>query len=1030
MTIGCNTKNIPRIWFRALCILLVILPAVLSVEPVHATSFYQGDDPMDQCAKGAKLFDRGNYVEALPLLESGFMNRENAVFPNTEDLGYCAFMLGTLYFNIGKMDLSLEVYQVALKLFRAINKRDGEGYTLNNIAAVYYAQGQYAKTLEYLQQALPVMQEIGNRAYEGGVLNNIGDVYQELGQFTKALDYYEQALIIMREVGDWKNEGAPLNNIGNVYRKQGQYVKSLEYYQQALVIMRKIPDRGGEGKVLNNIGVVYDLQGRYIKALDYYQRALVIYRDVGDRASIGGTLSNIGGMYSGYGQYKKALEYAQQALVIRREVGDRPGEGETLQVIAVVYTYLGQYVQAWEYYQQALVIAQEVGNRPIEGTTLNNIGCLYQAQGKYEKALEYAQQALVIRREIGDRPGEGETLHLIATVNDLQGHFEQALEYYQQALVIRREVGDRPGEGGTLSNIGSLYHAQGQYEKALEYAQQALVIMREVGDRASESGTLNNIGSLYQAQGQFENSLNYYEQAISILETLRAVAGNENDRAIYVAQYSALYNDLIQLYFQQNLLNKAFITSERGRARAFLDSMATGYVELNDDESATLYISEQEAYAMRQSAQETLAKARAQNPPDKKLIADLETQLAQSEKDYQAALDAISKRNTYLEQLIPGRSKVLDVSQAQAMLDEQTTLLSFWVLDDQTLVFVLTKSTFNTVVLPTSRTDLLAKIKAFRDFSNTDVAYPESAIELYQVLINPLKTHIITPNLVIVPQGELHYLPFAALTDGKRYLVDDYAITYLPSVSAWPYIKQNIIGNPITDQPELQPLPFAESEAQTIAALYKTKPLLGKAATESTVRRQVGQAGVLHLAVHGSYNTTNPLDSAIYLTPDGQHDGLLETREIYGLNLKQTDLVVLSACETQLGELSTGDELVGLTRAFFFAGTPSVISSLWSVNDKATQLLMEKFYSYWRGGMGKAESLRRAQMDMRAEYPNPYYWAGFILSGDGEKSTGIRYFRNPMTANILIIVSLCCCCLLFISIIVVTTGIFLMRKRR
>jgi CHAT domain-containing protein len=293
---------------------------------------------------------------------------------------------------------------------------------------------------------------------------------------------------------------------------------------------------------------------------------------------------------------------------------------------------------------------------------------------------------------------------------------------------------------------------------------------------------------------------------------------------------------------------------------------------------------------------------------------------------------------------------------------------------------------------------------------------------------------------VIVPHGELHYLPFAALTDGKRYLMDDYSITYLPSVSAWPYIKQNvgksnanplIIGNPSTNRADLQSLPFAESEAQTIANLYQVTPLLGKDATENAVRTQVGQAGVLHLAAHGSYNTINPMYSAIYLAPDGQNDGLLETHEIYGLDLKQTDLVVLSACETQLGELSTGDELVGLTRAFLFAGTPSVISSLWSVDDNSTQLLMEKFYTYWSGGMSKAEALRQAQIDVRAIYPNPYYWAGFVLSGDGGKSTGLNPFQNLEPTNLLIIiVSLCCCCLLFGSIVIVTGWVILKRKRR
>jgi CHAT domain-containing protein len=265
-------------------------------------------------------------------------------------------------------------------------------------------------------------------------------------------------------------------------------------------------------------------------------------------------------------------------------------------------------------------------------------------------------------------------------------------------------------------------------------------------------------------------------------------------------------------------------------------------------------------------------------------------------------------------------------------------------------------------------------------------------------------------------------------------LIDNYSITYLPSVSAWPYIKQNvgkananplIIGNPVTNNADLEPLPFAESEAQAIAGLYRTTPLIGKNATESAVQSQVGRAGVLHLAAHGSYNTIDPMYSAIYLAPDEQNDGLLETHEIYGLDLKHTDLVVLSACDTQLGELSTGDELVGLTRAFLFAGTPSVISSLWSVDDKATQLLMEKFYTYWRSGKGKAEALRQAQMDVRAEYPNPYYWAGFVLNGDGGKPMEAQPTESvPVSRPFPICVSG------FSPIALIMVGVLVIKKRK
>ena len=141
-------------------------------------------------------------------------------------------------------------------------------------------------------------------------------------------------------------------------------------------------------------------------------------------------------------------------------------------------------------------------------------------------------------------------------------------------------------------------------------------------------------------------------------------------------------------------------------------------------------------------------------------------------------------------------------------------------------------------------------------------------------------------------------------------------------------------------------------------------------------------ARILHLAAHGSYNRANPLYSTIYLAPDQTADGRLEVHEVYGLDLASNELVVLSACETSLGRLSAGDELVGLTRAFFFAGAPTVISSLWTVDDLATRDLMLAFYSRLEAGMGKAAALQAAQAEIRQQYPSPYYWAAFVLNGD------------------------------------------------
>jgi CHAT domain-containing protein len=235
-------------------------------------------------------------------------------------------------------------------------------------------------------------------------------------------------------------------------------------------------------------------------------------------------------------------------------------------------------------------------------------------------------------------------------------------------------------------------------------------------------------------------------------------------------------------------------------------------------------------------------------------------------------------------------------------------------------------------------------------------------------------------------------------------LSDDYVLFTLPSASVLRFIQEKrkpeadtllALGNPTIAEP-LPALRFAGQEVEAIADLYGTQPMVGVEAIESMVWSQAGKEGMLHLAAHGGYNPINPLFSAIHLAGDAQHDGRLEVHEVYGLDLTEaTDLVVLSACQTQIGELSAGDEVVGLNRAFLYAGTPSVMASLWHVDDAATALLMEHFYTHLRAGLGKAEALRQAQVDVRAEYPHPYYWAAFVLTGDAGEVTGAPVDETP-----------------------------------
>jgi CHAT domain-containing protein len=241
--------------------------------------------------------------------------------------------------------------------------------------------------------------------------------------------------------------------------------------------------------------------------------------------------------------------------------------------------------------------------------------------------------------------------------------------------------------------------------------------------------------------------------------------------------------------------------------------------------------------------------------------------------------------------------------------------------------------------------------------------------------------------LLVVPHGVLHYLPFNALRDAKGDMIDRYSMRLLPSASVLTFLHQRkaggkgllVLGNPDLGNPQYD-LPGAQKEAAEIARLRPDTTLLMRAsATKAAVKAEGGKYAYLHFASHGKFNPERPLQSGLYLA-GREEEGMLTVDELYSLNLN-ADLVTLSACETALGSIDNGDDVIGLTRGFFYAGASSIIASLWPVDDEATYQMMTKFYSDL-ARTSKADALRIAQLAVKAKYPHPFYWAAFQLTGN------------------------------------------------
>jgi CHAT domain-containing protein/Tfp pilus assembly protein PilF len=867
---------------------------------------------------------------------------------------------------------------------------------LNAAALDYYAKGDLQNALNSLTRQLEVCRQLKDRDCEGGALGDIAYLNDEMGRYNTALQYYQQCLAIKRDLGDQPTVAVTLNNIGLVYRSLGQFDKALAAYDQALQIWQTLNDASGKGTTLNNIGTTYLALSAYERALDMFQQSLVYIRQLNERANESRTMSNIGLVRQNQGQYSEALRDFEQALAIAREVKSSEQQATLLGNIGALYQAIGDYPKALDYLNQCLQITQSFSNPASQAVALNNLAVIYDNQGDYARAIEYYRKSLDIVRQQGDMPHVATMLGNLGLSYENLGKHEQADSIIRESLNLARQIGDVRTQATALNNLGMLHYNQQQYAQALEIYQQALPLMKQVDDPLAESKVIKNIGQSYEGSGELDQALGAYRQSIAIQEDVRASAGVEELKTSLAGQSASVYEKATLLLMRMNRPQEAFDMAERARARTFLDQLGNTRIDVRKGADTQLVQQEQDLRLELQTLQRSLAQQHAlpQNAQNAEVLRSLGAQIHSRQQDYETLLTRIKLSNPEYASLVS--VSPLTLTQIQQRLDADTTLLDYYVTLSATLAFVITHDSFTAYTLTVSPADLSAVVNQFRRFDDLSSPSPATLRKLYDWLIAPLKGQLHTRVLGIVPHGILHYLPFAALPlpAAGRFLMDDYTLFQLPSASILPFVqnKHKDTGNSalalaMSAPPGFEALQYAAGEAREVAALFGAQPLLDQAATETAFDAQAGQARLVHVAAHGELNQANSLFSRIMLAPDQTNDGALEVHEVYGLTLQRTDLVVLSACDTQLGKQSLGDDIVGLNRAFIYAGAPTVVASLWSVNDEATGLLMASFYRHLKAGMGKAEALRAAQADTRVKYPNPFYWAAFVLTGDpGDRS--------------------------------------------
>ncbi len=487
--------------------------------------------------------------------------------------------------------------------------------------------------------------------------------------------------------------------------------------------------------------------------------------------------------------------------------------------------------------------------------------------------------------------------------------------------------------------------------------------------------TLFDRGRISEKSGGAADAVGLYEKAVEVIESQRSTINTEAARIGFVGDKQKVYHRLIAALYKANRFSEAFEYVERSKSRALVDLLA----------------SKQEFGAHGKSGIEI-----------KSVLNDMKT-IEEENRFFDVGSvspEKMNQRNTrsieirkILKEEIPELATLVtvtkvDAGEIQSRLKRDETLIEYYYGGDDLYAFILTVDALKAVKLRGENLsqDIEALRQAIEDPNST--RYAGISEKLYDRLFKPLSRHVKTSKLIIVSHGALHYLPFASLRNDGGFLVDTYSVSHLPSASLVKFFKEKgpqrdvkmvLFGNPDLGSPRFD-LKYAQQEATTISKLYPHSLLyLRTQATKKTFLKEAPNFDYIHLATHGIFKVDSPLNSGIFLAGDGNTDGFLSVNELFSLNLN-ADLVTLSACETGLGKVSNGDDVVGFTRGFLYAGTNAVVSSLWKVDDLATSYLMTEFYSNLKT-MDRREALRQAQLAAKKKYGAPYYWAAFQLTG-------------------------------------------------
>ena len=769
--------------------------------------------------------------------------------------------------------------------------------------------------------------------------------FENQHSYADTLAAYEQARAFYAKVKP--DEAAnQLLNIGNVYNRDlSDSVKALEYYTQAADAFKALKKQDLYLSVLIDKSSTLMTIGDLDAASAILEREVIPNIDRVKQTVLWVRASQmLTNAYFRAGLFQEAKDRNEltiaAAALVKVQLARIGLQVDAMGMKAMIAGKLGQYKSAFSEFQAAVKIAQEYKLQGPLASLYNNYGFWAREYGAVDQSIAFFEAALRLDTDLKSRSSIAFDHRNMGLSIILKGDFNRAKDLLKDALAVSEELHLVYNEAYCQFGLGDIAMREGQWGDAEAFFRKALAIsvkgaMRDFVWRAHAGIAV----AQHKRDAQNEAAASYAE-ALKVIEAMSAGLKSEDSRSGFIsdAGVQQVYGGYSAVLTQLGQYEQAWTVSERGRGRAFIDALGTQRRHLKVPT----------------------------NPQEKAQWGNF------------SLVDAITKE------------------ELSRLLGPGTALIEYQVTTDHLLIWWLKDGLISGKAVPMQAKDLLAKVREYRElmqnFSSTDYL----GKELADLLLTPVLSQIgDIKHLAIVPHGSLHFLPFAALPLGpSEDVIDRFAVSYLTSATMARFTLDPkprhlsastrilALANPTGETTAAQALPFASKEVEVMGRYFPARDQRqGAAATKAAVREWAPKLDVLHLATHAEFRPNDPAESRLFLASKSGEEGDLSVADIFALE-SRADLVTLSACDSGLGRLSSGDEIVGMERAFFYAGANTVVSSLWRISDVASAVLMKRFYRYLAAGESRAEAMRHAQKVVRRYFNHPAYWSSFRVVGE------------------------------------------------